>query len=201
MKTYHYYSENEEDLKSDPTFYDFKYKDRIYKFKTDNGVFSKKFIDFGSYTMLNYFKPNTIEGPVLDVGCGYGPIGIIIADLYKKQVTMIDVNERALGLAKENIRINGVQNVDVFKSNVYQNVSEEAKFASIVTNPPIRAGKKVIFDIYDGAYNRLVPGGELWVVIQKKQGAPSTKTHLEEVFGNCEVVGKDSGYFILKSVR
>ncbi len=201
MKTYHYYSENEEDLKSDPTFYDFKYKDRIYKFKTDNGVFSKKFIDFGSYTMLNYFKPNTIEGPILDVGCGYGPIGIIIANLYKKQVTMIDVNERALGLAKENIRINGVQNVDVFKSNVYQNVPEEAKFASIVTNPPIRAGKKVIFDIYDGAYNRLVPGGELWVVIQKKQGAPSTKTHLEEVFGNCEVVGKDSGYFILKSVR
>lgn len=201
MKTYHYYSENEEDLKSDPTFYDFKYKDRIYKFKTDNGVFSKKFIDFGSYTMLNYFKPNTIEGPILDVGCGYGPIGIIIADLYKKQVTMIDVNERALGLAKENIRINGVQNVDVFKSNVYQNVPEETKFASIVTNPPIRAGKKVIFDIYDGAYNRLVPGGELWVVIQKKQGAPSTKTHLEEVFGNCEVVGKDSGYFILKSVR
>lgn len=201
MQNYHYYSENEENLKSEPTYYDFKYKNRIYKFKTDNGVFSKKFIDFGSYTMLNYFKPNDLDGSVLDVGCGYGPIGIIISDLYKKKVTMVDINERALGLAKENIRINGVQNVDVFKSDVYSNVPDSLKFASIVTNPPIRAGKKVIFDIYDGAYQRLLSGGELWVVIQKKQGAPSTKAHLEELFGNCEIVGKDSGYYILKSVR
>lgn len=201
MQNYHYYSENEEDLKSEPTYYDFKYKDHVYKFKTDNGVFSKKFIDFGSYTMLNYFTPNTISGPILDVGCGYGPIGIIISSLFNLNVDMIDVNERALGLARENVVLNGVQNVNVFKSNVYSNVPLEAKYASIVTNPPIRAGKKVIYDIYDGAYDRLIPGGELWVVIQKKQGAPSTKEHLETLFGNCSVVGKASGYFILKSVR
>jgi 16S rRNA (guanine1207-N2)-methyltransferase len=201
MKNYHYFSENEENLKSEPSTYVFKYKDHEFTFKTDNGVFSKKFIDFGSYTMLNYFKPNQLEGDILDVGCGYGPIGIILSVLHNKKVTMVDINERALGLAKENIRINGVQNVNVFKSNVYENVPETMKFASIVTNPPIRAGKKVIYDIFDGAYQRLLPNGELWVVIQKKQGAPSTKTHLESVFGNCEVVGKESGYFILKSVR
>ena len=201
MKNYHYFSENEENLKSDPSTYVFNYKDYKFTFKTDNGVFSKKFIDFGSYTMLNYFKPNQLEGDILDVGCGYGPIGIILSVLHNKKVTMVDINERALGLAKENIRINGVQNVNVFKSNVYENVPETMKFASIVTNPPIRAGKKVIYDIFDGAYQRLLPNGELWVVIQKKQGAPSTKTHLESVFGNCEVVGKESGYFILKSVR
>ena len=201
MKNYHYFSENEENLKSDPSTYVFNYKNHKFTFKTDNGVFSKKFIDFGSYTMLNYFKPNQLEGDILDVGCGYGPIGIILSVLHNKKVTMVDINERALGLAKENIRINGVQNVNVFKSNVYENVPETMKFASIVTNPPIRAGKKVIYDIFDGAYQRLLPNGELWVVIQKKQGAPSTKTHLESVFGNCEVVGKESGYFILKSVR
>jgi 16S rRNA (guanine1207-N2)-methyltransferase len=114
---------------------------------------------------------------------------------------MVDINERAIGLASENIKLNNVQNVNVFKSNIYSAIDTTNKFASIVTNPPIRAGKDVIYQIYDGAYDRLLPGGELWVVIQKKQGAPSTKTHLEELFGNCEVVGKESGYFILKSVR
>ncbi len=201
MNNYHYYSENEEGLKSDPQAYTFYYKEHKLTFKTDNGVFSKKYLDFGSYTLLNYFKPNDIDGEILDCGCGYGPIGIIISTLYGKKVTMVDINERAINLAKENIRINSVQNVNVFKSNVYSEISEDTKFASIVTNTPIRAGKKVIYDIYDGAYKRLLPGGELWVVIQKKQGAPSTKTHLEELFGNCEIVGKESGYFILKSVR
>jgi 16S rRNA (guanine1207-N2)-methyltransferase len=151
--------------------------------------------------MLNYFQPNSLDGGILDVGCGYGPIGIIISSLYNKPVTMVDINERAIGLASENIKLNNVQNVNVFKSNIYSAIDTTNKFASIVTNPPIRAGKDVIYQIYDGAYDRLLPGGELWVVIQKKQGAPSTKTHLEELFGNCEVVGKESGYFILKSVR
>ncbi len=201
MNNYHYYSENEEGLKSNPQAYTFYYKNHKFTFKTDNGVFSKKYIDFGSYTMLNYFTPSEIEGEILDCGCGYGPIGIVVATLYNKPVTMIDINERAIGLAEENIRINNVQNVNVFKSNVYSNVPDTRKFASIITNPPIRAGKEVIYGIYDGAYDRLLPGGALWVVIQKKQGAPSTKAHLEELFGNCEVVGKESGYFILKSVR
>jgi len=201
MKNYHYYSENEEGLKSDPKAYTYYFKNHKFTFKTDNGVFSKKYLDFGSYTLLNYFKPNDLEGRILDVGCGYGPIGIIISKLYNKPVTMVDINERAIGLATENIKLNDVQNVNIFKSNIYSNIEEEQKFASIVTNPPIRAGKQVIFGIYDGAYKRLLKGGELWVVIQKKQGAPSTKAHLIELFGNCEVVGKESGYFILKSVR
>lgn len=201
MKNYHYYSENEDGLKSDPKAYTYYFKNHKFTFKTDNGVFSKKYLDFGSYTMLNYFQPNSLDGGILDVGCGYGPIGIIISSLYNKPVTMVDINERAIGLASENVKLNNVQNVNVFKSNIYSAIDTTYKFASIVTNPPIRAGKDVIYQIYDGAYDRLLPGGELWVVIQKKQGAPSTKTHLEELFGNCEVVGKDSGYFILKSVR
>ena len=201
MKNYHYYSENEDGLKSDPKAYTYYFKNHKFTFKTDNGVFSKKYLDFGSYTMLNYFQPNSLDGGILDVGCGYGPIGIIISSLYNKPVTMVDINERAIGLASENVKLNNVQNVNVFKSNIYSAIDTTNKFASIVTNSPIRAGKDVIYQIYDGAYDRLLPGGELWVVIQKKQGAPSTKTHLEELFGNCEVVGKESGYFILKSVR
>jgi len=201
MKNYHYYSENEDGLKSDPKAYTYYFKNHKFTFKTDNGVFSKKYLDFGSYTLLNYFTPNELEGRILDVGCGYGPIGIIISSLYNKPVTMVDINERAINLATENIKLNDVQNVNIFKSNIYSTIDSTNKFASIVTNPPIRAGKDVVFSIYDGAYDRLLPGGELWVVIQKKQGAPSSKAHLIELFGNCEVVGKESGYYILKSVR
>ena len=89
----------------------------------------------------------------------------------------------------------------LFKSNIFDNIPEEQKFQYVLTNPPIRAGKKVIYEIYDKAFLHLFEGGELGVVIQKKQGAPSTKTHLEEVFGNCTIVSKEKGYFILKSVR
>jgi 16S rRNA (guanine1207-N2)-methyltransferase len=95
MKNYHYYSENEDGLKSDPKAYTYYFKNHKFTFKTDNGVFSKKYLDFGSYTMLNYFQPNSLDGGILDVGCGYGPIGIIISSLYNKPVTMVDINERA----------------------------------------------------------------------------------------------------------
>ena len=202
MNNHHYYTENHENLKSNPNSYTFHYKNHKFIYTSDCGVFSKKYIDFGSYTLIDSFIPTVLDGSLLDVGCGYGPIGITIGVLYPKmKVTMVDINERAIDLAKKNIVQNKAQNVDVFKSNVFDNVDPEMKFQYILTNPPIRAGKKVIYEIYDKAFLHLNEGGELWVVIQKKQGAPSTKTHLEEVFGNCEIVSKEKGYFILKSVR
>ena len=113
---------------------------------------------------------------------------------------MIDINESAISLAKKNVEQNKAQNVTVLKSNIYENIKEEESFDYILTNPPIRAGKKVIYEIYDGAIKHLNQNGELWVVIQKKQGAPSTIDHLNAIFGNCEIVTKEKGYFILKSV-
>ncbi len=201
MANYHYYSENEDGLKSDPKAYTYYFKNHKFTFKTDNGVFCKNYLDFGTFTLLNYFVPNDIDLPILDVGCGYGPISIIINKLYNKEVIGVDINERAVNLANENLKLNDVQNVKIFKSDIYSNVDANQKFSQIVTNPPIRAGKSVVFSIYDGAYEHLAIGGELWVVIQKKQGAPSTKKHLEELFGNAEIVGKESGYYIIKSVR
>lgn len=201
MKNYHYYSESQEDLKSNPNDFTLFFKENKYIFTTDNGVFSKKFLDFGSHTLLDAFIPNDIDAPILDVGCGYGPLGIIISTLYDKEVYMVDINERAIELANKNIIRNNASKAKAQKSYLFDSLDGELKFSSIVTNPPIRAGKKVVFEIYEQAYNRLCEKGELWVVIQKKQGAPSSMNHIIEIFGNCEVVCKNKGYYILKSVK
>ena len=190
---YHYYSETQENLKSDPNTYTFFFRNNKLLFTSD--------IDFGSYTLIDTFIPNSTKKSLLDVGCGYGPIGITIAKLYPYlNIKMIDINERAIFIAKKNVEQNKAQNVTVLKSNIYENIKEEESFDYILTNPPIRAGKKVIYEIYDGAIKHLNQNGELWVVIQKKQGAPSTIDHLNAIFGNCEIVTKEKGYFILKSV-
>ena len=198
---YHYYQKEQSDLHSNPNTFDFNFKGLNLKYKTDDGVFSKKYIDYGSFVMLNTFLPNDIVGPILDMGAGYGALGITISKLYNKEVHMCEINERAYNLIKENAKINKAENIIAYHSDLFESLPNDLKFASIVTNPPIRAGKQVVFAIYDGSYERLVSGGELWVVIQKKQGAPSSKTHLEELFGNCEIVNKDKGYYILKSVK
>lgn len=198
----HYYSETQENLKSNPSQYVFNYKNNRFVFTSDAGVFSKNYIDFGSYTLINSFVPAKTDASLLDVGCGYGPIGITLAKLNPSfNVTMVDINERAVSLANKNIKDNGISNAVAMKSYIYDAIDPNSRFTYILTNPPIRAGKQVVYGIYDGAYKHLEKNGELWVVIQKKQGAPSSMKHLEEVFGNCEVVAKEKGYFILKSTR
>ena len=112
---------------------------------------------------------------------------------------MVDVNKRALELAKKNAMNNGVENVMIYESHCYEGVDD--RFAAILSNPPIRAGKKVVHAIIEEAKEYLVENGELWIVIQKKQGAPSAKEKMEQVYGNCEMVDRDKGYFILKSIN
>lgn len=198
---YHYYQKEQSDLHSNPNTFDFNFKGLNLKYKTDDGVFSKKYIDYGSFVMLNNFIPNDLSEPILDMGAGYGALGITISKLYNKEVHMCEINERAYNLIKENIKVNKAQGIYAYHSDLFESLPNELKFSSVVTNPPIRAGKQVVFAIYNGAFERLVSGGELWVVIQKKQGAPSSKAHLEELFGNCEIVDKDKGYYILKSIK
>lgn len=197
---HHYYSKSQSDLESKPSQYTFNYKNNTFVFHTDAGVFSKDYIDYGSFVMLNTFEPNDINLPILDMGAGYGPIGIVASKLYQKDVVMCEINERAYNLNLKNIAANSATQAIVYHSDLYEAIPN-MKFSSIITNPPIRAGKSVVYAIYDGAYDHLADGGELWVVIQKKQGAPSSKEHLIEIFGNCEIVKKDRGYYILKSIK
>lgn len=197
---HHYYSKTQSDLESKPSQYTFNYKNNTFVFHTDAGVFSKDYIDYGSFVMLNTFEPNDIDLPILDMGAGYGPIGIVVSRLYDKDVVMCEINERAYELNLKNISQNNAHRAKVYHSDLYEAIPN-VKFSSIITNPPIRAGKSVVYAIYDGAYEQLAPNGELWVVIQKKQGAPSSKDHLTDLFGNCEIVKKDRGYYILKSMK
>ena len=198
-KNTHYYSKTQENVKSEPISFVFNFKDHTFRFHTDNGVFSKDYIDYCSFALLKAFKPNNIDLDILDMGAGYGPLGIVISTLYNKHTIMCEINERAYNLNLQNIKENKV-NATVYQSDLYEAVAN-MKFASIVTNPPIRAGKDIVYKIYDEAYNHLVEGGELWVVIQKKQGAPSSKDHIASLFGNCEIVARDKGYYILKAIR
>ena len=166
-------------------------------FLTDAGVFSKKMIDFGSQLLLKCLEVNQGE-TVLDVGCGYGPLGLSLAKAYSVQATMVDINNRALDLARQNAERNKVE-ATVFQSNIYEQV--EGHFDHVISNPPIRAGKQVVHGIIEKSKDFLETGGDLTIVIQKKQGAPSAKSKMEEVFGNCEIVKKDKGYYILRSVK
>lgn len=178
------------------------FRDRKFVFRTSSGVFSKKFVDFGSTLLVNTFLESNPLGKmdILDMGCGYGPIGIVVASFFKdSRVDMADVNERAVDLARNNAALNKVENTEIFVSDAFESITGE--YDVILTNPPIRAGKKVVFSIFEGAFDRLRTGGVFYCVIQKKQGAESAFRKLEELFGNCELAARKSGYHILKSKR
>jgi len=194
----HYYS-NDPSSKSDPKTWSYELRGETFRFTSDHGVFSKGDVDFGSRLLIESFTEPEVEGDVLDVGCGYGPMGISLAKTTGRAAMLVDVNERALVLAASNAVANGVS-VTTGVSDGYAGVGDKT-FAAIVTNPPIRAGKQVVHRILREAYDHLLPGGALWVVIQKKQGAPSAKKLMEEVFGSCETMAKDKGYFIFRSIR
>ncbi len=194
----HYFTNNE-DLKSDIKELTYEYKNNKFRFLSDNGVFSKSRIDFGSISLVETFldSPKKEIKTVLDVGCGYGFMGITISKILNCHVDMIDINKRALHLAKKNI-INNKVDAEAFLSNIYENVKN--KYDVIITNPPIRAGKSVVLEILLSAANYLTIDGELWFVIRKDQGAKSIAKHLENSYF-CEEICKNKGFYIFKAKK
>lgn len=193
------YFENNPDLVSEPFTFTYYFKKNLLTFKSDNGVFSKKGVDFGSSLLLQSIEINENEY-VLDVGCGIGIMGITIAKSNPSCcVDMVDVNLRAIKLTNENCIQNKVENAKAFESYAYSNITKV--YDVIVTNPPIRAGKKVVYDIILGSYDHLKEEGRMYCVIQKKQGAESSIKALKNVFPIVEVINKDNGYFIIKCIK
>lgn len=166
-----------------------------YKFLTDSGVFSKKGLDFGTRTLLENIP--ILKGDVLDFGCGYGPIGIYIKSNYDCNVDMLDINERSIELAKQNALLNNVE-VNVFKSDIYDNVSKKYDF--IITNPPIRIGKESLYKILFDAKKHLKENGRMYLVINKDQGAKSVLRDLSQTY-TTEVVAKNKGFYIICAIN
>ena len=189
------YFENNDKLESNLKEIVYYYRGKSIKLLTDNGVFSKGGVDFGSSLMLKQIDP-VGKKKILDVGCGYGVIGISLALTEPNaHVTMVDVNERAMNLSRQNASNNGATNVLVKESFAYQNVDD--MYDLIVTNPPIRAGKKVVHEILEGSFEHLTDDGDLFVVIQKKQGAESAIKKLKTLYSYVEKVAIDKGYWII----
>ena len=166
-----------------------------FVFLTDNGVFSKDGLDFGSRLLLESIPLDEVGGKILDMGCGYGVFGIILSKVTDAEIDMVDVNKRALHLSERNIEENHVNGVSVFESDCYSNIS--SKYNSIITNPPIRAGKKVVYDIVMNAKNYLLDNGKLFIVIRKEQGAKSLIVDLKKVY-DVDILAKKKGFFIIK---
>lgn len=180
---------------------DYTIRDHVLTLTTSTGVFSKKGIDFGSRLLIETFEAPSVQGDFLDLGCGYGPIGLTLAKEFSdRHVKMVDVNERAVMLTEKNARQNDMKNVTVQQSDGFSTISSET-FAAIITNPPIRTGKKVIYPFFEKSAMQLVSGGSLWVVVQKKQGAPSLMKFLETLFPLVEVRARKKGYYIIQATK
>ncbi|MFD1428232.1 16S rRNA (guanine1207-N2)-methyltransferase [Kroppenstedtia sanguinis] len=172
---------------------------KTFRFLVDAGVFSKKGVDYGSRLLIDTAELPE-EGEILDLGCGYGPVGIACSVFAPHcRVTMVDLNRRALELARQNAELNGTSRQVEIRESDGLSALRDRRFDSILTNPPIRTGKKTVYRLFAEAYEQLVPGGCLWVVIRKQQGGASAKKELETRFAEVDLVEKKKGYWILRA--
>lgn len=171
---------------------------RCLRFETDAGTFSKQHLDPGSRLLIDTVPP--LSGRCADIGCGWGAIGVALAVKNPAlTVEMVDVNERAVALAQKNAEGNGVANARAYVSDALSQV--QPGLSACVTNPPIRAGKQVVYGFFAQAHEKLLPGGALYVVIRKQQGAPSAIRYLSTLFAEVTTLTKDAGYWILRTVK
>jgi len=196
-----HYFVNDESVVSKPRQICYSFNGVDFSLQSDNGVFSKNELDKGSELLIETLLPINLGRNILDIGCGIGVIGLTLAYFTPSlNVCLTDVNTRALGLCSANAAtLKLSQRVTILQSDIYTKV--EGKYDSIVSNPPIRAGKKVTYEIYKGALVHLIDGGSLYIVIRKNQGAPSVMSYLEELFGNVTLLAREKGYYVLQATK
>lgn len=192
------YFTNNEQLKSERRIINYEYDSVLFRFISDNGVFSKNHIDYGSRLLVDTILKNKKDiTSFLDVGSGYGFISIILSKVLGVKGVGVDVNKRALKLAQENAELNEVK-VQFIESDCYQNINDT--YDLVVTNPPIRAGKKVVLHILKDAVNYLNPSGELWFVIRKDQGAKSVIKEINSLY-KIDIKEKSKGFYIIMAKK
>lgn len=194
MQNDHYYTENPTS-ESRPVTARFTYREHSFSLTTDAGVFSRGELDTGTKCLLNAL-PEQMTGKILDLGCGWGPVGICVKTLFPNcAVTFTDINNRALELARANAAVSGIE-ADFIQSDGFASITDV--FDCIITNPPIRAGKKTIYQMFSDSAAHLVSGGTLYIVIRKQQGAPSAIQFLKTVFTQVDVIDKSGGYWVIR---
>lgn len=190
----HYFI-NDDNLKHNKKIISITYNNKEIKLYTDNGVFSKEHFDYGSKLLINNFLKEEHQGKVLDLGCGYGVIGIILSQNKNLYIDMVDINNNAVNLTKENLKLNKIENAKSFVSNIYSEIKD--KYDYIITNPPIRAGKETIRSFLFEGQKYLNENGEIWFVMRKDHGVKSMIKELEKDYV-IEVKDKDKGFYIVK---
>ena len=168
-----------------------------FSFKTDNGVFSKEKLDFGTRLLLENLPISDMKGNILDLGCGYGVVSIILSRLIDANFDAVDVNKRALHLMEMNIKLNKVSNINCFESFCYDSIDKDKKYDYIITNPPIRAGKEVVYKMLREAKEHLNDSGLLYFVMRKDHGAKTAIRDISDIY-DCEKLAKEKGFFVIK---
>lgn len=192
----HYYT-REPKSAHDPHEVSLKMRGVGLSFLTDAGVFAKRAVDHGTWLLLDSL-PLPLVGDILDVGCGYGALGLTVAAVSPRaNLTLVDVNHRALELSKLNAKRNGTENVQILESDGLSALLNR-QYDWVLTNPPVRAGKQVIYRIFHEAHTQLRDGGQLWIVMRKKQGAPSAVKALEPLFLEVNIATRDKGYQVIR---
>jgi len=194
----HYYTDNK-DLASKKKDFTYYFDNEVFRFTTDIGTFSKDNVDFGSYLLIKNVYKRDLGKEVLDLGCGWGPVGIILKRFNPSlNLSLVDVNSRAILLAKENAS-NNKTDLNTYLCDDILSLNKD--FDAVILNPPIRAGKKVIYELYSKSQRVLKENGSLYIVIQRKQGADSSITELKTHFKNVSVLDKDSGYYVIQAIK
>ena len=196
----HYFSKNPIVPSKEHTI-DYKIAGHSFSLISDTNVFAKNGIDYGSMALLKVIIQKIKAGKVLDIGCGYGVIGLTLAYLIPDiQVTCSDINHRAVSLTSKNLSaLELSKKVTVLQSDLYEKI--EGEFDVIVSNPPIRAGNTVLHNLYTGAYRHLITSGRFFIVVRRKQGAESTVKYLSNLFAHVETIKKHKGYWIIMATK
>ena len=190
----HYFTDSP-NLPDDPRAFTYYYKDQALRLQSNSGVFSHGHVDEATDLLLKNIPPLQEGGSLLDLGCGYGAIGVALGKAYGLQVTMADVNPRTLACAEINCRENGVE-AEIVQSDCFEGIT--GAFDTITLNPPIHAGKEIVYRMFEGAAKHLIPGGGFYIVMLDKHGAGSAADHLRGIFGACESLYRKKGLQVLR---